>query len=126
MLHCDRTLTLKLDCHVRDLALLASLCGVGSVPVLQPAPGVAELCVCAQEADAARTLQAQGTIAELQRQLVSGTRRAQHPFCLRCVLRVYCVRTSLLFERCVLCGHCDRELTLKLDCRVRDRALVES
>ncbi len=65
---------------------------------------VAVRCVCAQEAEAARTLQAQGAIAELQRQLVSGTRRAQHPFCLQCVLRVYCVRTSLLFVGCVLCG----------------------
>ena len=78
MLHCDRTLTLKLDCYVRDLALFASYLGVHSVPVLQPAPGVAVRCVCVQEAEAARTLQAQGTTAELQRQLVSGTRRAQH------------------------------------------------
>jgi hypothetical protein len=65
-----------------------SLCGLDSVFVFQPAPGVAVLHVCVQEAEAARTLQARGTIAELQRQLVSGARRAQHAVSVPCGLRV--------------------------------------
>ncbi len=54
---------------------------------------VAVRCVCVQEAEAARTLQAQGTIAELQRQLVSGTTRTQSGG-LRALFAVMCVCTD--------------------------------
>ncbi len=75
------------------------------MPVLQPAPVVAVLCVCVQEAEAARTRQALGTIAELQRQLVSGTRRAQHGgLCALCA--VMCVCTDRIQHGALGCGWC--------------------
>ncbi len=67
--------------------------------------GVAVRCVCAQEAKAARTLQAQGTIAELQRQLVRGTRRAQHGVvCAPCA--VMCVCADRIQHGALGCGWC--------------------
>jgi hypothetical protein len=91
--------------HGSVCALCADFCGVGSVPVLQPAPGVAVRWVCVQEAEAARTLQAQGTIAELQRQLVSGTTRTQNGG-LRALFAVMCVCTDRIQHGALGCGWC--------------------
>jgi hypothetical protein len=84
-----------------------SLCGLDSVSVFQPAPVVAVRCVCVQEAEAARTLQAQGTTAGLQRQLVSGTRRAQHGgLCALCAdfsaVRVLCAACAVWSPCCIV------------------------
>ncbi len=61
--------------------------------------------MCLQEAEAARTRQAQGTTAELQRQLVSSTRRAQHGGV--CALSaVVCVCTDRFHHGALGCGWC--------------------
>ena len=75
------------------------------------------MCVCVQEAEAARTLQAQGTIAELQRQLVSGAGRAQYARLRVCTVgSVSCV--LCITAVCVLCVWSHAALGVRLPRRV--------